>query len=97
MCRIGQLYRLALEAGAPARAYHANAEKGVAFRAIAGGYQPGARPARRARPREHFGWLGDFVETDAPASSARTREFTGWQPNGPSLLSDLAQPAYFAR
>jgi hypothetical protein len=31
----GRLYRLALEAGAPARAYHASAEQGIAFRAIA--------------------------------------------------------------
>ncbi|XXY50264.1 hypothetical protein WME91_03835 [Sorangium sp. So ce269] len=33
----GRLYRLALEAGAPARVYHASAEEGVAFRAIFAG------------------------------------------------------------
>jgi transcriptional regulator with XRE-family HTH domain len=48
------------------------------------------------RPREHFGWLAGFVGADAPVSSARTRVLTGWKPTGPTLLADLAQPAYFA-
>ena len=91
----GRLYRLALEAGAPARAYHACAEEGVAFRAIAEAIGRALGLPVQARPREHFGWLAGFVGTDAPVSSARTRALTGWKPTGPTLLADLAQPAYF--
>ncbi|WP_437750985.1 SDR family oxidoreductase [Sorangium sp. So ce1389] len=93
----GRLYRLALEAGAPARVYHANAEEGIAFRAIAEAIGRALDLPVEPRPREHFGWFADFAGADAPASSARTRELTGWEPTGPTLLADLAQPAYFAR
>ncbi|WP_437815690.1 SDR family oxidoreductase [Sorangium sp. So ce1078] len=92
----GRLYRLALEAGAPARVYHANAEEGIAFRAIAEAIGRALDVPVEPRPREHFGWFADFAGADAPASSARTRELTGWEPTGPTLLADLAQPAYFA-
>ncbi len=93
----GRLYRLVLEAGAPARAYHACAEEGVAFRAIAEAIGRALGLPVQARPREHFGWLAGFVGTDAPVSSARTRALTGWKPTGPTLLADLAQPAYFGK
>ena len=93
----GRLYRLVLEAGAPARAYHACAEEGVAFRAIAEAIGRALGLPVQARPREHFGSLAGFVGTDAPVSSARTRALTGWKPTGPTLLADLAQPAYFGK
>ena len=92
----GRLYRLALDAGVPARAYHACAEEGIAFRAIAEAIGRALDLPVESRVREHFGWLAGFVGTDAPVSSARTRELTGWEPTGPTLLADLAQPAYFA-
>ena len=92
----GRLYRLVLEAGAPARAYHAAAEQGVAFRAIAEAIGRALDLPVEPRPREHFGWLAPFVGTDAPVSSARTRELTGWAPTGPTLLADLAQRGYVA-
>ena len=91
----GRLYRLALEAGVPARAYHANAEEGVALRAIAEAIGRALDLPVESRPREHFGWLADFVGANSPVSSARTRALTGWTPTGPTLLADLAQPAYF--
>ena len=91
----GRLYRLALEAGPPARAYHASAEEGVAVRAIAEAIGRALDLPVEPRPREYFGWLAGFVGTDAPVSSARTRALTGWQPTGPTLLADLAQPGYF--
>ncbi len=93
----GRLYRLALEAGAPARAYHATAEEGVAFRAIAEAIGRALDLPVEPRPREHFGWLAGFAEADAVVSSARTRALTGWTPTGPTLLADLAQPTYFGR
>ena len=90
----GRLYRLALEAGVPARAYHANAEEGVALRAIAEAIGRALDLPVESRPREHFGWLAGFVGVDAPVSSARTRALTGWKPAGPPQLADLAPPAY---
>jgi nucleoside-diphosphate-sugar epimerase len=92
---VARLYRLALEAGTPARAYHACAEEGVAFRAIAEAIGRALDLPVEPRPREHFGWLANFVGADAPVSSARTRALTGWKPTGLTLLADLAQPAYF--
>ena len=92
----GRLYRLVLEAGSPARAYHACAEEGVSFRAIAEAIGRALDLRAEPRPREHFGWLATFVGADAPVSSARTRELTGWKPTGPTLLADLARPAYFS-
>ena len=91
----GRLYRLALEAGAPACAYHACAEEGVAFRAIAEAIGRALDLPVEPRPREHFGWLAGFVGANALVSSARTRALTGWEPTGPTLLADLAQPTYF--
>ena len=93
---VGRLYRLALEAGVSARAYHATAEEGVAFRAIAEAIGRALDLPSEPRPREHFGWLAGFVGADAVVSSARTRALTGWEPAGPTLLADLAQPAYFS-
>lgn len=91
----GRLYRLALEAGVPARAYHADAEEGVAFRAIAEAIGRALDLPVEPRSHEHFGLLAGFVGADAPVSSARTRALAGWTPTGPTLLADLAQPAYF--
>ena len=91
----GRLYCLALEAEAPARFYHASAEQGVPFREIANAIGRTFNLPVEPRPAEHFGWLAVFAATDGPASSDRTRELTGWEPTGPTLLADLAQPAYF--
>ena len=93
----GRLYRAVLDAGLPVRAYHACAEEGIAFRAIAQAIGRALDLPVEPRPHEHFGWLAGFVGTDAPVSSARTRELTGWAPTGPTLLSDMAHPAYFDR
>jgi len=90
----GRLYRQVLEAGAPARAYHATAED-VPFHAIASAIGHALGLPAEPRPREHFGWFAGFAGADSPASSARTRALTGWQPTGPTLLEDLAQPGYF--
>ena len=91
----GRLYRLAMEADAPTRTYHAVAEEGVVFRDIAEALGRARDLPVRPRPPEHFGALAGFVGTDAPISSARTCEITGWRPTGPTLLADLAQRDYF--
>ncbi|MBE7209628.1 MAG: SDR family oxidoreductase [Gluconacetobacter diazotrophicus] len=95
-----RLFRLVLERGiaepALEPAWHAVAEEGIAFRDIAAAI--GRRLGLPVESREpgHFGWFGAFAAADMAASSTRTRELTGWQPDGPGLIADIADPAYFA-
>lgn len=95
-----KVYRLALERGASEPRYHAVAEGGVPFRAIAEliGRRLGLPVASRSHEEAaaHFGWFAHFAGMDSPASSARTREWLNWQPTQPGLLADLDQDAYFA-
>jgi nucleoside-diphosphate-sugar epimerase len=95
-----RVYRLALEHGTQAQHFHAVAEEGVPFKAIAGVI--GRRlnmpvvsmsPAEAA---EHFGWFTMFAGVDAPTSSARTRAQLDWKPQQPGLIDDFDHPAYFA-
>jgi nucleoside-diphosphate-sugar epimerase len=95
-----RVYRLALERGTQAQHFHAVAEEGVPFKAIAGVI--GRRlnmpvvsmsPAEAA---EHFGWFTMFAGVDAPTSSARTRAQLDWKPQQPGLIDDFDHPAYFA-
>jgi nucleoside-diphosphate-sugar epimerase len=95
-----RVYRLALERGAADGPFHAIAEEGVPFKAIA--EVIGRRlniPVLSKSPEEaaeHFGWFARFAGIDAPTSSERTRELLGWKPIGPGLIADLDHPAYFA-
>ncbi len=96
-----RLYRLALERGGTGGPFHAIAEEGVPFKAIA--EVIGRRlniPVVSKSPEEaagHFGWFAMFAGIDAPTSSAQTRQRLGWQPDQPGLIADLDHPAYFAR
>jgi nucleoside-diphosphate-sugar epimerase len=95
-----RVYRLALERGAKVRHFHAVAEEGVPFKAIA--EVIGRRlniPVVSKSPEqatEHFGWFTMFAGTDAPTSSARTRAQLDWKPEQPGLIADIDHPAYFA-
>ncbi|MCC8984605.1 SDR family oxidoreductase [Bradyrhizobium acaciae] len=96
-----RLYRLALERGVDGGPFHAIADEGVPFRAIA---EVIARrlniPLVSKSPEEavaHFGFLGRFAGADVPASSARTRSRLDWQPQQPGLIADIDHPAYFAQ
>jgi nucleoside-diphosphate-sugar epimerase len=91
----GRLYRLALEQGATARAYHAIAEEGIAFKDIAEVIGRRLGLPVESRDRDHFGWFASFAGADVPASSARTRELLGWEPTQPGLLADIDQAGYF--
>jgi nucleoside-diphosphate-sugar epimerase len=96
-----RVYRLALERGAAGGPFHAIAEDGVPFKAIA--EVIGRRlnnPVVSKSPEEaaeHFGWFAMFAGMDAPTSSARTRTELGWEPAGPGLIADIDHPAYFAQ
>ena len=95
-----RLYRLALEQGVKSDPYHAVADEGVQFKAIAEviGRRLGM-PVVSKTPEEaagHFGWIARFAAMDMPASSALTRSALGWKPEQPGLLADLDQSRYFA-
>ena len=95
-----RVYRLALEKGVEHGPFHAAAEEGVPFRAIAEviGRRLGV-PVVSKSPQEaaeHFGWFTMFASMDAPTSSERTRSLLTWAPTQPGLIEDLDHPAYFA-
>ena len=93
----GRLYRLVLEQGATEPAYHAVADEGVPFKAIAEVIGRRLGLPVESRDREHFGWFADFAGADMPASNGRTRSLLGWTPTGPDLLTDIDQPGYYAQ
>ena len=94
-----RVYRLALERGVASGPFHAIAEDGVPFKAIA--EVIGRRlniPVVSKSPEaaaEHFGWFAMFAGIDAPTSSLRTRSRLDWQPEQPGLIADIDHPAYF--
>ena len=96
-CRV---FRLALERGAEGGPFHAIAEEGIPVKEIAEviGRRLNIPVVSKSQDdaAEHFGWFAMFIGLDAPASSARTREILGWEPTGPTLFQDMADPAYFA-
>lgn len=95
-----RLFRLALEDGTGGRRYHAVAEEGVPFHAIAAAIAAGTGvPLQGIAAQEaagHFGFLAGFAGWDLATSSAWTRQTLGWTPRHPTLLEDLAGPGYFA-
>ena len=95
-----RMFRLALERGAEGGPFHAVADEGVPFRAIAEvvGKHLGV-PVVSQTPdeaAEHFGWFTRFAAIDAPASSEKTRAVLGWQPTQLGLLADI-EANYFVR
>jgi hypothetical protein len=96
-----RLYRLALERGAAGGPFHAIAEDGVPFKAIAAviGRRLNIPVVSKSADEaaQHSGWFTMFAGIDAPTSSARTRAKFGWEPAGPGLIADIDHPAYFAQ
>lgn len=90
-----QLFRLALENGKAGDSYHGVAEQGVPFRDIAEIIGRKLDLALADRPRKHFGFLGDVVAADNPASSTLTKKSLNWKPTHPSLIQDLESGFYF--
>jgi nucleoside-diphosphate-sugar epimerase len=95
-----RVYRLALERGAEGGPFHAVAEEGVPFKAIAEviGRRLNVPVVSKSceEAAEHFGWFAMFAGMDLAASSARTRATLGWKPEQPGLIADIDHPAYFA-
>lgn len=94
-----RVYRLALEQGASAHRYHAIAEEGVPFKAIAEviGKRLSVPVVSKSADEAdaHFGWFARFAAVDVPTSSAKTRAALGWTPKEKGLIEDLDQPYYF--
>lgn len=94
-----RVYRLALERAARGERYHAVAEEGVPFHAIAAAIARRLGVPLESKSVEaaaaHFGWFSRFAGIDAPASSAWTREVLGWEPQGTTLLEDVDSERYF--
>ncbi|MCA1220616.1 SDR family oxidoreductase [Streptomyces sp. 8L] len=94
-----RVYRLGLEKAAAGARYHAVAEEGLPFKAVAEAIGRGlGLPTvglSAAEADAHFGVHSFFAQSDVPASSALTRERLGWQPHGPSLLADISRPDYW--
>ncbi|MCA1326214.1 SDR family oxidoreductase [Herbaspirillum sp. alder98] len=95
---VARLYRLALERGQAGRRYHAVAEEGISLRDIATVIGHGLKIPTVSLSHEealtHFGWLGDFVGRDLPASGRQTQQWLDWHPSGPALIADLERMKY---
>jgi nucleoside-diphosphate-sugar epimerase len=94
-----RVYRLALEKALAGARYHAVAEEGVPFKDVAEviGRRLGLPVVSKTADDAagHFGAYALFAQSDIPASSALTRQRLGWQPQGPSLLTDIDRPGYY--
>ena len=91
---------VALEAAGDGITYHAVAEQGVAFRAIAEGLGQRLNLPSVSLAEEdaaaHFEWFAPMTALDLPSASERTREALGWHPGGPTLIKDIADGTYDA-
>ena len=83
-----RLVRLGIEHAPGGSVLHAVAEEGVPMRDIAAAIgRHFELPATAISPEEagaRFGFIGQFIGLDMPASSALTRELLGWEPTGPA-------------
>jgi nucleoside-diphosphate-sugar epimerase len=93
-----RLVRLGLEQAPPGSVLHAVAEEGIAMREIAKAighrFELPAASISLEQAGSRFGFIGQFLGLDMPASSAITRELLGWEPTGPSLIEDIEAGAY---
>lgn len=92
-------FRLALETGfEPGERFHAVAENGIAFRTIAEAIGQHlnipVHSLQVDQAADYFGGFAHFAAIDNTASSDWTRSRLDWQPQGPGLLSDMAQAGY---
>ncbi len=89
------LFRLAAEQAPAGTRLHAVGDEGVPTRDIAGVIGRHLDLPAASAPVEDFGFLGQILAIDQPASSALTRERFAWQPVQPGLIEDLDKGHYF--
>jgi nucleoside-diphosphate-sugar epimerase len=90
------LFRLALEHAPAGSRLHAVGDEGVPTREIAAVIGRHLNLPTASVPAEDFGFLGQILAIDQPASSAQTRELLGWRPVQPGLIEDLEKGHYFS-
>lgn len=90
-----RLFRLAVEQAPAGSRLHAVGDEGVPVRAIAEAISRRLNLPAASAPAADFGFLGQILAVDQPASAAQTRELLGWQPVQPGLLEDLDKDHYF--
>jgi nucleoside-diphosphate-sugar epimerase len=90
------LFRLAAEQAPAGSRLHAVGDEGVPVRDIAEVIGRHLNLPTASVPAEDFGFLGQILAIDQPASSALTRELLGWRPVQPGLIEDLDKGHYFA-
>jgi nucleoside-diphosphate-sugar epimerase len=90
------LFRLAVEQAPAGSVLHAVGDEGVPGRDIAGVIGRHLDLPTASVPPEDFGFLGQVLAIDQPASSALTQELLDWHPVQPGLIEDMDKGHYFA-
>ena len=90
------LFRLAVEDAPAGSRLLAVGDEGVPIRDIAGVIGRHLNLPTAPVPAGDFGFLGQILAIDQPASSAQTRELLGWRPVQPGLIEDLNKGHYFS-
>jgi nucleoside-diphosphate-sugar epimerase len=89
------LFRLAVEQAPAGSRLHAVGDEGVPIREIAEVISRHLDVPTASVPAEDFGFLGQILAIDQPASAALTRELLPWQPTHPGLIEDMDKGHYF--
>jgi nucleoside-diphosphate-sugar epimerase len=90
-----RLARLAVEQAPAGSVLHAVGDEGVPTRDIAAVIGRRLNLPVASVPAGDFGFLGQVLEVDQPASSALTQRLLGWTPVQPGLIADLDAGHYF--
>jgi len=89
------LFRLAVEQAPAGSRLHAVGDEGVPIRDIAGVIGRHLNLPAASVPAGDFGFLGQILAVDQPASAGLTRELLGWRPVQPGLIEDMDKGHYF--
>jgi nucleoside-diphosphate-sugar epimerase len=89
------LFRLAVEQAPAGSRLHAVGDEGVPTREIAEVIGRHLNVPTASVPAEDFGFLGQILAVDMPASAVQTRELLGWRPVQPGLIEDMEKGHYF--
>ena len=96
MLDAAHLIRLAAEQAPAGSRLHAVGDQGVPTRDIAEVIGRHLNLPTASVPAGDFGFLGQILAVDQPASAALTRELLGWRPIQPGLIEDLDKGHYFS-
>jgi nucleoside-diphosphate-sugar epimerase len=91
----GHLFRLAVEHAPAGSMLHAVGDEGVPIRDIAAVIGRHLNLPTASVPAEDYGFLGQILAIDQPASATATRDLLGWRPVQPGLIEDLDKGHYF--